>query len=114
MKKFLAAVFASLALILTGIVAAPAANAAPSIEASASVEVVKATPAVHITKAQPKGIGGGIIKPLYQWLPPQYCYWQSGITSYSYYCYRYDCTYFERVAWGCYNGYVRINTSYWA
>jgi len=35
------------------------------------------------------------------------CYWAMNG---GYYCYRYGCTYFERVALGCYEGYVRMNT----
>jgi len=112
--KWLGILFATL-LVVVGIAAfnSQKANAAESTVVSSQMEVLKATPAVNITKAAPKVIGGGVVKPFYQWLPPQYCYWQSGVTTSTYYCYRYDCTYFERVAWGCYNGYVRINTVYW-
>ncbi|UVK62823.1 membrane protein [Arthrobacter phage Uzumaki] len=35
------------------------------------------------------------------------CYWAMNG---GYYCYRYGCTYFEKVALGCFNGYVRMNT----
>lgn len=113
MKKFLAAVFMTLALFATGLVAAPAASATPASEAQITAKAFAASvPAVHVTPEK-RNIGGSIVKPFYTWLPPQYCYWQSGITSYSYYCYRYNCTYFEIVAWGCYNGYVRINTVHW-
>ena len=114
MKQVLAAVFMTLTLVLTGLVAPSVASATPAVEAKITAEVFKSSvPAINVVPEK-RNIGGGVIKPFYMWLPPQYCYWRSGITSYSYYCYRYNCTYFERVAWGCYDGYVRINTVYWA
>jgi len=109
MKKFLAAVFMTLALFATGLVAAPAASATPASEAQITAKAFKASvPAVHVTPEK-RNIGGGVTKPLYRWLDSSYCYW-SGISTRSYYCYRYACTYFERVAWGCYDGYVRMTT----
>lgn len=34
------------------------------------------------------------------------CYWAMNG---GYYCYRYACTNFDRVALGCYDGYIRMN-----
>lgn len=114
MKKFFAAIMAALTILLVGGISAPAsANAATVQTTTASVNVSKAAPSVGVTKAVPKNIGGGVVKPLYYWLDSSYCYW-SGISYRSYYCYRYGCTYFERVAWGCYDGYVRITTYVYA
>lgn len=106
MKKLFTVLFAALVIVFAGgVVAAPAANAAsPSVSVTTEASVASVAQA-----AVPKAIGGGVVKPAYLWLPSSYCYW-SGITSWNYYCYRYACTTFEKVVWGCYNGYVRMTT----
>lgn len=122
MIKFILQMFAALALVISGaLFTVGPANAAPTFTAvqaqpASAVTQVSTKASIPLVAPQspsvpmPKVIGNGGIKPLYQWLPPQYCYWSTGIQYYSYYCYRYNCTYFEKVAWGCYDGYVRINT----
>jgi len=106
--KWLAILFAAL-LVIVGIsaVGSQKAAAAEPTSISTAVHIDKAAPAIKVVPEQ--RIGGGIVKPFYRWLDSSYCYW-SGISTRSYYCYRYACTYFERVAWGCYDGYVRITT----
>jgi hypothetical protein len=122
MIRFLLQTLTALALVVGGsVVAVVPAHASSSTSVVQASEAAKAAPNFSIqlvapqspSAPMPKVIGAGGIKPLYTWLPPEYCYW-SGLTIRSYYCYRYGCTYFERIAWGCYDGYVRINTVYWA
>lgn len=109
MKKFLTAVFVSLALVFTGVVSAPIASAAPSIETSVSAKGSFGTihtPGVAI--AAPKAIGNGGIKPTWYTLAG-YCYW--GMDG-GYYCYRYGCTNWEYWFYGCRDGWYRVN-NYW-
>lgn len=113
-KKWLA-VFCTTLLVLVSIAALSSqkANATPLAEASVSAVAKVDAPTIAKVTPEQRNIGGSVVKPFYYWLPPEYCYWRSGITSSSYYCYRYGCTYFERVAWGCYDGYVRMTTYTW-
>lgn len=110
MRRFIVSLFATLALIVGGLsVVAPAQADSSSFTVVTDVSKYPIAKVAPKSNSVPKVIGGGINKPFYQWLPASYCYW-SGISTRSYYCYRYGCTYFERVAWGCYDGYVRITT----
>ena len=123
MGRFLVQMLSALALVVgCSIAAVTPAHAAPATSVVQSAEVVKTSPSVPMplvapqspSVPMPKVIGGsGGVQPFYYWLPPEYCYW-SGLTQRNYYCYRYGCTYFEKIVWGCYDGYVRINTVYWA
>jgi hypothetical protein len=115
MKKFFAAVIAAFSIVMLGGISAPA-MAAPT-PTSVSAEVLKATPAVHVTKldsgtalAAPKQLGTAGVKPFWYYLPSNYCYWAMNG---GYYCYRYGCTNFERWFYNCYDGYVRMNTYTW-
>ncbi|QED11495.1 membrane protein [Arthrobacter phage Qui] len=106
MKKVIAAILVAFVLLITTNVAG--ASAAPK---SSSVSVLQAAPQVSIpTAVAPpsevalKGIGVGGIKPAWLYVS---CYW--AMNGY-YYCWRYSCTYFEKVALGCYDGWYRVST----
>lgn len=114
MKKLVLSLLAALCLVFASCVPVHAdVQTVAKAPIATSAQVLKATPAVHITKLNPQSFSGKVVTPFYYWLPPEYCYW-SGLTQRNYYCYRYGCTYFEKIAWGCYDGYVRIQTVYWA
>lgn len=115
MKKFWAAMLASLVLVFTGCVPVHAAEvpAAPQMQTAVHVEHVapKAIAAPGgVAQAAPQFLGTGGIKPSWLYLPSNYCYWAMNG---GYYCYRYACTDWERWFYNCYNGYVRMNVYTW-
>jgi len=128
-KRIIAVVMVVLAVILgANLALAVAANAAPQTSNSTSVGVAKAAPTfvtesvTPVTSAPsviskevqaptlvgpqalvaPSVIGGGVVKPLWRYTS---CYWNMFG---NYMCYRYACTYFERIVYGCYDGYVNM------
>lgn len=112
MKKFFAAILASLCLVLASCVPAHA-DVIPEVKASISspVSVLQATPAVHITKAAAsQALGVSASKP--NWIIlPGYCY----VNIFGEYrCYRYACTDWERWFYGCYDGYYTVYNLWWA
>lgn len=111
MKKFFAAMLASLCLVLASCVPAHAveAKAAPQMQTAVSVSKISASPG-GVVHAAPQTLGNVGVKPLSYWLPATYCYWAMNG---GYYCYRYGCTNFEIWLQGCYNGYVRMNPYTW-
>lgn len=105
MKKFLASIMVVLGVILGGNVAiATSAQAAPT---AISADVVKSTPVSVTTAVAPTNLAGGLgIKPVWRYVS---CYWAMNGAKY---CWRYSCTYFERVALGCYDGWYRVTIWY--
>jgi hypothetical protein len=106
-KQFIVPLFATLALVFTGVASAPIASAA---SATSSVSVAAEVKAPSIAKVIPETglIGAGVNRPMWYTLDG-YCYW--GMDG-GYYCYRYGCTNFEYWFYGCRDGYYRVN-SYW-
>ena len=116
MKKFLAMIVTALAIVVGGniLVATPAHSAPVSTSVSAVVtEVPTAKTLLHVDALAPSaisaphliGVGGGV-QPAWRYVS---CYWAMNGAQY---CWRYSCTYFERVALGCYDGWYRTTLWY--
>jgi hypothetical protein len=101
MKKFLAALMIVLGFTLVGIAPAQAA-VVPSVVADHHVSTAVLTP-TNVAPPLNLASGGGA-KPTWLYVS---CYW--AMNGYQY-CWRYSCTYFEKVALGCYDGWFRVST----
>jgi len=114
MKRVVVILLVVLAIIFGGNLAVATAThaATPSVsqEAAKSVTVSVMAPVIVGPKAlaAPNVIGGGVIAPKVSWLG---CYWSMRG---DYFCYRYACTAFERIVYGCYQGWINLNRPWYA
>jgi hypothetical protein len=115
MKKLIAMLMTVLALIVSAnvLVVTPAQAASDSVVTSSVAQVTTSNSVSPLTAVTPgKAVtapfnfagGGGGVKPAWLYVS---CYW--AMNGY-YYCWRYGCTYFEKVALGCYEGWYRVST----
>lgn len=94
MKKFIASILVAFAFLIgTNVVGASAAPTQVHTVSSASV-----------VNAAPNVIGG--VQPAWLYVS---CYWAMDGARY---CWRYGCSFYERVVLGCYNGWYRTTSWY--
>lgn len=111
MKKFLAMILTALAITVGGLTAPAAANAVESanVQTISSVStVVPASVGTAVTINQSAGVAIQTRVNISMWRYVSCYLAMNGAT----YCWRYACTYFEKVALGCYDGWYRTTMWY--
>jgi hypothetical protein len=106
-KKFFAMLMTVLALIVSAnvLVALPAQASSVTSEAPTAKTLLFVEKVAPSTVA-PKLVGIGGVKPAWMYVS---CYWAMDGAKY---CWRYGCSFYERVMLGCYTGWQRVTGWY--
>lgn len=106
MKKFIAVIMVAFVFLLTSNVAGAAA-ATTQVQPISSAAVTQVTPQFSSpTMVDSKAFGVEGIKPAWLYVS---CYWAMNGARY---CWRYGCSFYERVVLGCYDGWYRTTGWY--
>lgn len=116
MKKFIATILVVLAVVLFGGLTAPAANASEVAKVTTVANVTGVTGVISVAGvaiASPEtSISTAVASPtrvnIPTWLYVSCFRSMNG----EYWCYRYACTYFEKVALGCRDGWYRVSSTW--